>query len=200
MRLHEALKNLNVGLDTVADFLFWKGMPLEDRSLNVRLRDEQCSLLFKEFGYKQKGKTQRSYEANENPDVQVVLNEIHQKHSSSTAKQPAIGSKSYKKAQRKIQGAQRLDQLKGQKVMVKIKWFHKQILYTKGFMDLFTDGYVQLSDVFYDGNRLNVYWAEFLLKTCKVKTEFTVLDSQVKIEGDNKTYARLRFVPNYNSL
>ena len=51
MRLHEAIRNLNIGLDTAADFLASKGMPLEDRNLNVRLRDMQCSLLYREFGY-----------------------------------------------------------------------------------------------------------------------------------------------------
>ena len=77
MRLHEAIRNLNIGLDTAAEFLASKGMPLEDRNLNVRLRDMQCSLLYREFGYKPQAKQLRSSVAHEKPEVQAVLNEIH---------------------------------------------------------------------------------------------------------------------------
>ena len=50
VRLNKALKELNVGINTVAEFLQKKGMPLEDASPNAKLTDEQHNLLMKEFG------------------------------------------------------------------------------------------------------------------------------------------------------
>ena len=50
VRLNKALKELNVGINTVAEFLQKKGIPLEDATPNAKLTDEQHSLLMKEFG------------------------------------------------------------------------------------------------------------------------------------------------------
>ena len=50
VRLNKALKELNVGINTVAEFLNKKGLPLEDASPNAKLTDEQHTLLMKEFG------------------------------------------------------------------------------------------------------------------------------------------------------
>ena len=50
VRLNKALKELNVGINTVAEFLQKKGMPLEDATPNAKLTDEQHNLLMKEFG------------------------------------------------------------------------------------------------------------------------------------------------------
>ncbi len=49
-RLNKALKELNVGINTVAEFLQKKGYPLEDASINAKITDEQYDLLLKEFG------------------------------------------------------------------------------------------------------------------------------------------------------
>ena len=50
VRLNKALKELNVGINTVAEFLQKKGVPLEDATPNAKLTDEQHALLMKEFG------------------------------------------------------------------------------------------------------------------------------------------------------
>ncbi|MBQ0046260.1 MAG: translation initiation factor IF-2 [Prevotellaceae bacterium] len=50
VRLNKALKELNVGINTVADFLTKKGAALQDASPNAKISDEQYSLLVKEFG------------------------------------------------------------------------------------------------------------------------------------------------------
>ena len=49
-RLNKALKELNVGINTVAEFLQKKGYPLEDASINAKITDEQYDILLKEFG------------------------------------------------------------------------------------------------------------------------------------------------------
>ena len=49
-RLNKALKELNVGINTVAEFLQKKGKPLEDASINAKITDEQYNILLKEFG------------------------------------------------------------------------------------------------------------------------------------------------------
>ena len=49
-RLNKALKELNVGINTVAEFLQKKGKPLEDASINAKITDEQYDILLKEFG------------------------------------------------------------------------------------------------------------------------------------------------------
>lgn len=51
MRLHEALKRFNVGLETVAQFLASRGIPFESKDVNTRIRDFQTSALSREFGY-----------------------------------------------------------------------------------------------------------------------------------------------------
>ena len=50
VRLNKALKELNVGINTVADFLQKKGMALQDATPNAKITDEQYGLLKKEFG------------------------------------------------------------------------------------------------------------------------------------------------------
>ncbi|MBR2153168.1 MAG: translation initiation factor IF-2, partial [Bacteroidaceae bacterium] len=50
IRLNKALKELNVGINTAAEFLQKKGVPLEDASPNAKLTDDQYDLLVKEFG------------------------------------------------------------------------------------------------------------------------------------------------------
>ena len=50
VRLNKALKELNVGINTVAEFLQKKGKPLDDASPNAKITDEQHELLMKEFG------------------------------------------------------------------------------------------------------------------------------------------------------
>jgi translation initiation factor IF-2 len=50
VRLNKALKELNVGINTVAEFLQKKGKALEDASPNAKLTDEQYSLLMTAFG------------------------------------------------------------------------------------------------------------------------------------------------------
>ena len=49
-RLNKALKELNVGINTVAEFLQKKGKPLEDATPNAKITDEQYDLLLSEFG------------------------------------------------------------------------------------------------------------------------------------------------------
>ena len=50
VRLNKALKELNVGINTVAEFLQRKGLALQDATPNAKISDEQYSLLIKEFG------------------------------------------------------------------------------------------------------------------------------------------------------
>ena len=49
VRLNKALKELNVGLSTVADFLQKKGKPLENVSPNAKITDEQYQLLMDKY-------------------------------------------------------------------------------------------------------------------------------------------------------
>ena len=49
VRLNKALKELNVGINTVAEFLQKKGNPLEDASPNAKLTDEQLEYIIKNF-------------------------------------------------------------------------------------------------------------------------------------------------------
>ena len=50
VRLNKALKELNVGINTVAEFLQKKGLALEDASPNAKITDEQYNLLMSAFG------------------------------------------------------------------------------------------------------------------------------------------------------
>ena len=51
MRLHEALTRFNVGLETAAQFLASRRMPLKSKNVNSRIREFQASALSREFGY-----------------------------------------------------------------------------------------------------------------------------------------------------
>ena len=59
-RLNKALKELNVGINTVAEFLQKKGNPLEDASINAKITDEQYDILLKEFGSDKQKKQETS--------------------------------------------------------------------------------------------------------------------------------------------
>ena len=50
VRLNKALKELNVGINTVAEFLQKKGMALQDASPNAKITDEQYNMLMDAFG------------------------------------------------------------------------------------------------------------------------------------------------------
>ena len=50
VRLNKALKELNVGINTVAEFLQKKGLALQDATPNAKITDEQYAILQKEFG------------------------------------------------------------------------------------------------------------------------------------------------------
>ena len=50
VRLNKALKELNVGINTVAEFLQKKGLALQDATPNAKITDEQYAMLQKEFG------------------------------------------------------------------------------------------------------------------------------------------------------
>jgi len=50
VRLNKALKELNVGINTAADFLQKRGKALQDASPNAKITDDQYALLVKEFG------------------------------------------------------------------------------------------------------------------------------------------------------
>lgn len=193
MRLIEVVQYLNVSLNSVATFLSSKGMPLSNWNLNTRLKDKQVSLLVKEYGYKPQFASMRIGTTREKPEVQAVLDEIHHKHGSTTKKQVSKETKSGKKAQRKLLIEQGLQQIKGQQVKLKIKGYFNQVLYTKGYENLFIEGRVQLSDVYYNGSELNKYWAESILKTRNTKTEFVVIDPQVVAEDGKNTFAHLRY-------
>ena len=49
VRLNKALKELNVGINTVAEFLQKKGMALEDATPNAKITDEQYNALVNAF-------------------------------------------------------------------------------------------------------------------------------------------------------
>ena len=59
-RLNKALKELNVGINMVAEFLQKKGKPLEDASINAKITDEQYDMLLKEFGSDKQKKQETS--------------------------------------------------------------------------------------------------------------------------------------------
>ena len=50
IRLQQVLKKMNVGLNTVVEFLHKNGYPEVESNPNTRLSDEQYALLVKEFG------------------------------------------------------------------------------------------------------------------------------------------------------
>ena len=49
IRLNKVIKEFNVGMQTVVDFLEKKGHKLEEVNHNTKLTDEQYSLVKKEF-------------------------------------------------------------------------------------------------------------------------------------------------------
>ena len=50
IKLIQVQRKLNVGINTVVDFLRKKGFEVEDNNPNTRIGDEQYALLVKEFG------------------------------------------------------------------------------------------------------------------------------------------------------
>lgn len=83
MRLHEALnsKRFNVGLETAAQFLASRGIPLESKDVNARIRDFQASALSREFGYTYSSTPTPSprRKNEETPEVKRILEEIKNK-------------------------------------------------------------------------------------------------------------------------
>ena len=83
VRLNKALKELNVGINTVAEFLQKKGMALQDATPNAKITDEQYALLQKEFGEdmkqnavtKQKIQNQKEKELQEKKERQQAARE-----------------------------------------------------------------------------------------------------------------------------
>ena len=83
VRLNKALKELNVGINTVAEFLQKKGMALQDATPNAKITDEQYNLLIKEFGEdmkqnvatKQKIQSQKEKELQEKKERQQAARE-----------------------------------------------------------------------------------------------------------------------------
>ena len=87
VRLNRALKELNVGINTVAEFLKNKGVALEDATPNAKITDEQFAMLKKEFGEdmkqnaetKQKIQNQKEKEHQEKKERQQALREERKK-------------------------------------------------------------------------------------------------------------------------
>ncbi len=83
VRLNKALKEFNVGINTVAEFLQKKGMALQDATPNAKITDEQYNLLVKEFGedmkkhvvVKQQIQSQKEKELQEKKERQQALRE-----------------------------------------------------------------------------------------------------------------------------
>ncbi len=83
VRLNKALKELNVGINTVAQFLQKRGMALQDATPNAKITDEQYALLQKEFGEdmkqnaatKQKIQNQKEKELQEKKERQQAARE-----------------------------------------------------------------------------------------------------------------------------
>src|SRR5574344_464543 len=72
VRLNKALKELNVGINTVAEFLQKKGQALQDATPNAKLSDEQYALLKKEFGedMKQNAETKQKIQNQKEKELQ----------------------------------------------------------------------------------------------------------------------------------
>ena len=72
VRLNKALKELNVGINTVAEFLQKKGMALQDATPNAKITDEQYALLQKEFGedMKQNAETKQKIQNQKEKELQ----------------------------------------------------------------------------------------------------------------------------------
>lgn len=185
MRLHEALKRFNVGLETAAQFLASRGIPLESKDVNARIRDFQASALSREFGYTYSSTPTPSprRKNEETPEVKRILEEIKNKK----------GNKKEKK-ERKVKAKNNAAQdIIGKEVSVKVKSFEKNVLITKGYLTIFTEGRIVFDDVCYKGSKLSEYWAKYFLSKCSGKMMFEVISPAVAQEGTKATYARLKY-------
>lgn len=99
VRLNKALKELNVGINTVAQFLQKKGMALLDATPNAKITDEQYALLQKEFGEdmkknvatKQKIQSQKEKELQEKKERQQAAREEKERQErEKAAKKPQL--------------------------------------------------------------------------------------------------------------
>ena len=107
VRLNKALKELNVGINTVAEFLQKKGHALQDATPNAKITDEQYALLQKEFGEdmkqnaatKQKIQNQKERELQEKKERQQAAREKERLEKERLEKEKAA-----KKPQLKIVG------------------------------------------------------------------------------------------------
>ena len=108
VRLNKALKELNVGINTVAEFLQKKGLALQDATPNAKITDEQYALLQKEFGEdmkqnaetKQKIQNQKVKEQQEKKERQQAAREEKER----LEKERLEKEKAAKKPQLKIVG------------------------------------------------------------------------------------------------
>jgi len=99
VRLNKALKELNVGINTVAEFLQKKGVALQDATPNAKITDEQYDLLIKEFGddmkknavIKQQIQNQKERELQEKKERQQALREKErQEKEAAAARKPQV--------------------------------------------------------------------------------------------------------------
>ena len=110
VRLNKALKELNVGINTVAEFLQKKGMALQDATPNAKITDEQYALLQKEFGEdmkknaatKQQIQSQKEKEIQEKKERQEKEKAVREKERLEKERQEK--EKAAKKPQLKIVG------------------------------------------------------------------------------------------------
>ena len=108
VRLNKALKELNVGINTVAEFLQKKGMALQDATPNAKITDEQYQLLQQAFGEdmkqnaetKQKIQNQKVKEQQEKKERQQAAREEKER----AEREKAEKEKAAKKPQLKIVG------------------------------------------------------------------------------------------------
>ena len=108
VRLNKALKELNVGINTVAEFLQKKGLALQDATPNAKITDEQYAMLQKEFGEdmkqnaetKQKIQNQKVKEQQEKKERQQAAREEKER----LEKERLEKEKAAKKPQLKIVG------------------------------------------------------------------------------------------------
>ena len=106
VRLNKALKELNVGINTVAEFLQKKGAALQDATPNAKITDEQYALLQQAFGEdkkqnaetKQKIQNQKVKEQQEKKERQQAAREEKERAEKEKAEKAA------KKPQLKIVG------------------------------------------------------------------------------------------------
>ncbi len=112
VRLNKALKELNVGINTVAEFLQKKGLALQDATPNAKITDEQYELLQKEFGEdmkqnaetKQKIQNQKVKEQQEKKERQQAAREKERQEKEKLEKERLKKEMAAKKPQLKIVG------------------------------------------------------------------------------------------------